>query len=682
MNNTTAIRRACLAFIAALSLAGGPAFAQDAAPEEAENYVDMEENEGITLTETRDRGPAVPEISPYGRHNTVSDEAIKAQGSRDLLDALRNVPGVSFSKRNSIGGDTGTSLYIRGRGASHPSVETVTNFDGVPRNGSIYGQSMPDSFSLGIASRIDVYKSPQPSAFGAGYALVDVIPRYQDKQGWSAETGAFLGSFLTWGETAAFGYRKRAFDIFAAQGWASTEGHREHSAAYQQNYYLNTGWWINPYWDIRLLGNFVNAQSERPRREGQNPADILPSFKTDSFLGTLTVNNTLDKAAGYAKLYYDYTDFYWLDENPRPLHPDTKEYYSIQRLRNFGARLKETLRLWQGGEIITGGDFDFTLTSNLDHNDDNPAVLTAFPDMFLFSPYIAASQTFNFGKYGEFYIIPQAGVRGYIHTVWADAAAPQFGLTIGYKDTAVHGNYVVGNVYPAPANIQGLVNSSGVDGTNLKSVRPEVVYHYEAGVSHRFGSIAALGGSFFFDDGRNRIIAAGFVPENASLVSYFRITGVELYASLSPIPDLSVFAGGTWMAVEARGEDGVVVTQMPFTPDLSVSAGFTWKLTCFNIRVLDGLTLSADYRFLGGLYANTNLQFSAGFVNSGNTSKLEDQHILHLRLSYATAYAQWRIDAAEVFLDIDNALNQAYQYWPGYPMPGITLTGGINLKFK
>jgi outer membrane receptor protein involved in Fe transport len=136
------------------------------------------------------------------------------------------------------------------------------------------------------------------------------------------------------------------------------------------------------------------------------------------------------------------------------------------------------------------------------------------------------------------------------------------------------------------------------------------------------------------------------------------------------------------MAVEARGEDGVVVTPMPFTPDLSVSAGFTWKLTCFTIRALDGLTLSADYRFLGGLYANTNLQFSAGFVNSGDTSKLEDQHILHLRLSYAVAYAKWRVDAAEAFLDIDNALNQAYQYWPGYPMPGITVTGGINLKFK
>jgi iron complex outermembrane receptor protein len=561
-------------------------------------------------------------------------------------------------------------------------VETVTNFDGVPRNGSIYGQSMPDSFSLGIASRIDVYKSPQPSAFGAGYALVDVIPRYQDEQGWSAETGAFLGSFLTWGETVAFGYRKRAFDVFAAQGWASTEGHREHSAAYQQNYYLNTGWWINPYWDIRLLGNFVNAQSERPRREGQNPADTLPTFKTDSFLGTLTVNNTFDKAAGYAKLYCDYTDFYWLDENPRPPNPAPKDYYSIQTLRNFGARLKESLWLWKSGEIIAGSDFDFTLTSNIDNNDDQPELLTAFPDMFLFSPYLAASQTFSFGTYGEFSIIPQAGVRGYIHTLWADAFAPQFGLTLVYKDTALHGNYVIGCIYPAPANIQGLVNSGGLDAADLNRVRPELVYHYEAGISHQFDGIAALGGSYFFDDGRNRIIAAGFVPENASLVSYFRITGVELYGSLSPIPDLSVFAGGTWMAVEARGEDGVVVTQMPFTPDFSVSAGLSWKLSCFNIPALAGLALSADYRFLGGLYANTNLQFNAGFVNSGDTSKLEDQHILHLRLSYAVSYPKWRVDAAEVFLDIDNALNRPYQYWPGYPMPGITLTGGINVKFK
>jgi iron complex outermembrane receptor protein len=646
---------------------------QDEEDPGADEYADVGEDQGITITEEQD--PVKPEVSPYGQRNTVSARQITEQGSHDLLDALRNMPGVSFSKRNSIGGDTGTSLYIRGRGASHPSVETVTNFDGVPRNGAIYGQSMPDSFSLSIADRVDVYKSPQPSAFGVGYALVDVLPRYMRGEGWEAEAGASLGSFLTAGESASFGCKRDAFDIFAAQCWSSTAGHTEHSAAYQQSYYLNGGVTFNDNLNLRALANYVNARSERPRREGQNPADILPSFKTDSFIGTLTANNSYSRAAGYAKLYYSSTDFYWLDEDP-----SVSGDYSIQALRNFGARLKENLWLWKGGELIAGGDFDFTTTVNLDHNETRPSVRTAFPDMFLFSPYIAASH--RFGGEDGFHAAPQAGIRGYIHTLWADAAAPQFGLVAGYKNTNIYGNYVLGCVYPAPANIQSLVNQDGADGADLKSVKPEVVYHYEAGIYHNFGDLASIGGAFFFDDGRNRIIAVGLVPENASLVSFFRITGVEFYGSVKPLKDLSVFAGGTWMKVEARGEDGKVVTVMPFTPDLSVSAGFTWKLSRFGIKYLENLSLSGDFRYLGGVYANTNLQFSAGFINSDNTSKLDDQHILRLRLSYALSSKKIHIDTADFFIDLDNVLNQRYEYWPGYRMPGITVTGGLNVKLK
>jgi iron complex outermembrane receptor protein len=226
-------------------------------------------------------------------------------------------------------------------------------------------------------------------------------------------------------ENASGGIRKGRFDIFAAQGWASTAGHTEHSAAYQQSYYLNGGFWINPNWELRLLANYVNARSERPRSEDDAPAKVLPSFKTDSFLSTFTANNAFDKAEGYAKLYYSGTYFYWLDEHDNA--PSSSPNYSQQALNMTGLRVKETLRPWEGGRVIAGGDFDLTMTSNLDYNDISP-ILASFPNMFLFSPYLAGSHTFNFGKWGEFYLAPQAGLRGYVHTLWADALAPQVGL--------------------------------------------------------------------------------------------------------------------------------------------------------------------------------------------------------------------------------------------------------------
>jgi iron complex outermembrane receptor protein len=647
---------------------------EETGDEDEKDYLLMEDETGLTVV-GKQNSPVVPEGSPYGRHNEVSAEQIHEQGSQDLLDALRNVPGVSFSKRNSIGGDTGTSLYIRGRGASHPSVETITNFDGVPRNGAIYGQSMPDSFPIDIAESINVYKSPQPSAFGVGYALVDIVPRYMKKEGWEMEGGLSLGSFLTLGENVSFGYKHQAFDIFAAQSWTSTAGHTEHSAAYQQSYYFNSGWTFNANWNLRLLGNFVNARSERPRREGQSAEDILPSFLTNSALTTVTANNNYDKALGYVKAYYSHTDFHWEDESST-----VPGEYSIQDITAAGVRLKENLWLWENGEIIAGSDFDWTIVSNLDHNEISSSVYSDFPDMFLFSPYLAASHTF--GRSDWFHATPQAGVRGYMHMVWANAAAPQIGAVAGYKNTNIYVNYVLGYVYPAPANIQTLVNMNGVQDADLKSIKPEMVYHYEAGITHQFPGTAALGTSFFYDDGRNRIIANDIVPKNASVVSYFRIMGVEVYGTLTLLEDLSLFAGGTWMKVEAQGEDGVTVDKMPFTPDKSFSAGFMWKLSCFKIPYLENVTLSGDYRYLGGVYANTTLQFNAGFINYEETSKLDDQHIVRLRLAYELNYKQWHIDRGEAFINIDNLLNQCYEYWSGYRMPGITVTGGVSIKMR
>jgi len=651
------------------------AYAQDNAAED--EYISAGEDSGITVYEKQPGDPAAPERSVYGGRNTVTRDRIKEQGSKDLLDALRDVPGVTYSKRNSIGGDTGTSLYIRGRGASHPSVETITNFDGVPRNGSIYGQSMPDAFSLGIADSINIYKAPQPSAFGAGYALVDVQPRFMKNEGWEADAGVSPGSFLTVSELASFGYKKsftgHAFDAFAAQSWQSTKGHTEHSAAYQQSYYFNGGWSYNA-WNVRYLVNYVDSKSERPLQEGQSETAILPSFVTRSLLNTLTANHKYSKAEGYVKAYCNNTNFRWLDENPA-----VPGDYSVQYLNTFGARAKETLHLWPGGEVIAGSDFDWTLSENLDHNETAQSVRSRFPDMFLFSPYIAASHTLG-GPEG-WHIAGQAGVRGFVHNVWADAAAPQFGITGGYKGTDVYANYVLGYVYPAPANIQSLVNSGGVRDADLKSVRPEVVYHYEAGISRKFG-IATLGGSFFFDDGRNRIIANDIIPKNASLVSYFRITGVEIYGNVKPVRVLTFFAGGTWLRAAARGEDGIVADRMPFTPDISLASGVTWTLSCFAVKYLEDVMISADYRFLHGLYANTALQFSSGFINSGDTSKLDDQHIVHIRASYTYQAQVYHIDSLEAYIDVDNLLNQKYEYWPGYRMPGITVSGGLNIKLK
>jgi iron complex outermembrane receptor protein len=635
---------------------------------------------GITVTGRREPpapSPVTPLTSPYGAHNVVGEEQIREQGSLDFLDALQNVPGVVAAKRNIVGTNMGSSLYIRGRGATHPSLDTVTSFDGVPRGGLVYGQSLADGISVFSAAAVEVYKSPQPSGFGAGYGMVNIQPKYMSREGREVRAGFSAGSYGVLAEHAAFGVRSGAFDVYGAQSWVSADGHVDHSAAGQQSYYLNLGYALNDFWNLRALADYTRAQTEQPRSTDQLTSDILSRYDTDGFLSTLTLNNGFEKASGFIKLYFNNTNFYWLHENGEP------DDWSKQPMTAMGIKVRETFSLWKGNEWIGGLDLDKTQTANEDHNTPpRPSVYTGFPGMTLFSPYLAVSQ--YFGAPAGFHVVPSAGVRTYLHNIWDNQIVPQAGMVLGYGSISLNLQYSWGVVYPAPAAIQSLVNDAAAfAGADLKTVKPETVYHYEAGLFQNWPDLADLGVSWFFDDGRNRIIASWSpaAPDNdVSTASYFRISGIEWNGSITLTKELpfmnrlDLFAGGTWLWVRARGPNGKEARKLPYTPELSMSAGFTW--TPFR-----GIRLSGDYQHLRGLYAGS-LTSSANFSEPTETARMEDQHLLNFRISCTLHYKPWNVSEAEFFFAAGNVLNRPYEYYYNYKMPGLTFAGGINLRFN
>ncbi|GHU41325.1 TonB-dependent receptor [Spirochaetia bacterium] len=636
----------------------------------------LTDDTGLTVDGIIPQPPTMPVSTPYGPHNEVSAQEIHEQGALDFLDALNEVPGLMTSSPGMLGSTTGSNLFIRGRGSSHPSLDTVTYFDGVPRYGLIYGQSMADSIPLNAVRGVDVFKGPQPSSFGAGYGLVNVRPEYQETQGWQAKAGVTGGSWKTLAENVAFGLRRGRFDIYASQSWTGTGGHVVHSNADQQSYYVNGGIWINAFWDLRVLFNYVHAKTEQPPKIGQSKKDILSTFTTDSIFSTVTANNTYDKAEGFVKVYINNNDFKWLDDEPR-IAGD----WSAQKLFAVGAKLKETLRLFSGNELIAGVDFDYIKASNEDHNTRSESVTSIYPDLVLVSPYAAMSHYFELFK--RLRIIPQAGVRGYIHTVWPSRIAPQAGIVIGYKDIEANFNYSLGIIYPAPGLIQNLAARNSVNIDALRDVRPETVYHYEAGIAYNKKGFFSVGASWFYDDGRNRIISMGSspVPQNATTAAYFRIGGIEWNTSLNiekgiPLLErLSLFAGGTWLYnIEAKGENDFIMTRLPYTPFFSATFGVKWTL-------LKTLTLRADYKTLLGLYGGS-LDRGASFTQLNEINKLDDQHIINLRVSYQFKLKKIYLDEAEIFASFNNILNYEYEYYAGYKMPGFTFMIGCQLKFK
>jgi len=671
-----------------------PVWAQEAKEAKKEAKTVLEE---ITVTGTAYNNPVTPVDTRYGaQYNVVTEEQIKEQNSYDFQSTLRDVPGVMSQSKNLIGSQTSHSLYIRGRGASHPSPDIVIQFDGVPRYGGLFGQVLGDGIAVSTIGGIEVYKSPQPAQFGSGYALVNVLPKYIKKEGQEAVLNFSGGSYATFDESLSTGIKKGAFDIYASQSWTSTDGNRDNSAANQQSYYANAGYQINKEWNIRFLVNNVKGSTEAPMPDATPTATNGVSwpgadrFKTETFFTTLTLNHEYERASGYLKGYWNDTTFELLQElnstTGKPYANGTGGLWSRQQITMNGVRAREKLHFWTGGEILVGADLDMTGLKNTQQTYSGLAAaginggkvrrVWDFPETRLFSPYLALSQVF--GRPEGFHITPSAGVRYYNNNEFEDKSAGQAGLVMGYGNTDLNINYSRGVNYPSPVVLMNMVLTSAPV-SNPRSIKPEVVDHYELGLTHTWPKIASLGATVFCDKGKDRFQAYMFGPVPATFNDYigrYEIRGLELTGTTTPVKNLEFFAGATWLAVEAKGADNIENNHMPYTPGFQFQAGAKWTF-------LDNFRLFTDMQHLRNLYQGTAAR--SGTFNLPQLTakdKLGDITLFNTRLSYRFDYKPMHLNDSEVFFAINNIFNQDYEYAKGYPMAGITFFAGFSMKFQ
>jgi outer membrane cobalamin receptor len=681
------------------------------AAEEEEKKEEKTVLEEITVIGTPYSNPVTPINTRYGtQYNLVTEEQIKEQNAYDFQSTLRDVPGVMFQSKNLMGSQTSHSLYIRGRGSSHPSSDFAIEFDGVPRYGALFGQVLGDGIAISTIGGIEVYKSPQPSQFGNGYASVNILPKYLTKEGQEILLNFSGGSYYTFDQSLSGGIKKGPFDVYVSQSWADTDGHRDsqrwaelegrldHSGAQQQNYYVNTGYQINKEWNIRLLVNYVRSKTEAPMPDIKPTATNGVSwpgaerYDTETFLTTLTLNHQYEHFSGFLKAYRNETDFDLLQElnNGKRYASGTGGLWSQQEISLYGIRAKEKLLLWPGGEIFVGADLDRTELKNTQRTYTELAVtgingslakrVWDFPEITLFSPYLAISQML--GRSEGLHTIPSASFRYFVHNEFKDKSAAQVGLVTGYGHTDLNINYSRGVNYPTPVVLMNMVlTSSPVSNPSQywEKIKPEVVDHYEVGLTHTWPKIASLGATAFYDKGKDRFQAYmfGAIPTLFNdPIGKYKIQGIELTGTVTPVKNLECFAGATWLETKATGNNDIERDHLPYTPGFQFQAGFNWKF-------LDHFRFFMDMQHLRDLYQGTAARSGTfNFNQLTRRDKLDDITLVNARVSYRFNYRPLRLSDSEIFLAVNNIFNQHYEYAKGYPMPGTTLFAGFSLKLK
>jgi outer membrane cobalamin receptor len=683
-------------FVVVMSVEAEEPLNREKQKEKKENITVLPE---ITVIGAPDSNPVNPVNTSYGtQYNVVNEEQISRQNAHDFPSTLRDVPGVMFQSKNLLGSQTSHSLYIRGRGASHPSSDVVVEFDGVPRYGALFGQVLGDGIAVPTIGGIEIFKSPQPSEFGSGYAAVNILPKYMTKEGQEIGQSFSGGNYGTFDESIAGGVKKGPYDLYVSQSWLSTNGHVDHSRAQQQNYYANTGYQINSKWNVRLLANYVKSQTVAPLPNVTPTATNGVSwpgaerYDTETMLTTLTLNNQDEKYSGYLKAYLNDTKFDLLQEltNGNRYAGNTGGLWSRQEISLYGIRAKEKFHFWTGGEILAGADLDKTELKNTQRTYSGLATagingglaerVWDFPDTTLLSPYLAISQTV--GIQDGFHITPSAGFRYFHHSEFKDNSAPQVGLVTGYKHTDLNINYSRGVNYPTPIVLMNMVLvSSPVSNPSQywKDIKPEIVDHYEIGLTHTWPQTASLKATAFYDDGKDRVQAYmfGAIPTLFNdPIGKYKINGVELTGSVTPVKNLEFSAGATWLESKATGSNGVEVDNMPYTPRFAFQAAVNWKF-------LDNYKLFMDVQHFSNLYQGTNSRTGTfNYTQLTDKDKLDDITLCNAKVSYNFDYQKLRLNESEVFLAVNNIFNAHYEYAKGYSMPGTTIFGGYTVKFR
>ncbi len=596
-------------------------------------------------------------VDRFGKQITgVSARQIEDLNAQDLPSALRRTPGVVISRHNpigSFGGGAGGAVFIRGMGAERPGAGIQTLIDGVPVFVGVWTHPLMDLLSVDIVERMDVHKGAEPLRFGnMAFGAVNLIPKRQTEEGYSGRLRLAGGSYSTFVQTAEHGGRRGPLDWYLVQSYRTSDGHRRNADGELQAYFGRANYRIGENVEASLLLSGTNNYANDPGPRGSRFLND-GRFETQNLLSIATISHEHDWGSGSIKGYWDNGDLEWTDQfNSIPIGARTD---TLTEYDNYGVHARETLTLWQGGELLVGLDVD-RYGGEVRRRGGNPPPPADFDrrSYLLLGPHAGVNHRFELPA--GWFVIPSAGIRGFLHDEYSNRVGPQAGLVIGREGTTLHFNWSRGINYPG-VYVETL-NTIAPFSTDLSDLTAERLDHFEIGVQQELGGLATVGLVLFLDDGEDRLIQTSPPPPFAfQNVPDFRTRGIEATAEVRPVEDLALFAGVTYLDANPG--------TLPYAPDWQVTAGL-------NYRFFERFRLSVD-----GLWVDDYLQAT---VRSGTSSRIDDYFVLNARLGYLLPLPTQQV-AGEVFIAGENLTDSNYELKQGYPMPGASVMGGLSVSF-
>lgn len=598
------------------------------------------------------------DIHPTGRIDFITEEILNAIQAGDLTSALRRVPGVTISRYNPVGaygGSDGGGIFIRGHGTGRPGAEIATLIEGVPLFVGVWTHPLIDTLSIDLADSIEVFKSPQPiKIVNMGFGAVNLRAKKAILDGHHGELEASYGHYDTTLLRGAYELRTGDFGMVLSGSQRQSDGHRKNANGETEAFYGNFDYQLNEQWSVNLLTSLTRSKANDPEPEGIE-LPLVENYETNHqfYLSKLIYNG--EQIDFELKLHLEDGEGNWLQWHQAPPPPfPSQSLRSITDYRNYG--LKSSLR---GGkeslQWTLGLDWDRFGGALTESYGISPA--NTFNDQYfkLTSPYLLLSHQIAVADGNQW--ILSAGARYLHHSIFEAETSGQIGIIYqtegsrSYLQLSRSANYpgVFVSVFgrrPPPWQV-------GDDWRNLKA---ETINHMEMGVQWSISPELTIDLSLFRDDVENAIRLVAPPPSGYILnLGSYETQGMETMLRYQR-QNWAVFSGLTWMENNS---------DLPNTPEWMGTIGFHFKKGPW--------TLAADYQHIA-----SQLTYNPRFGTIAQ--QIDAYQLLSAKVSY-TVESDNREWVWRYYLSGENLTNQPYEYRPGYPMPGISLTLGAKLSW-
>ena len=576
--------------------------------------------------------------------SVVSREEIEESSETALLPALtEQVPGMFVSQRGVTGfgvaaGGTG-GISLRGVGGS-PTTQLLVLIDGHPQYMGIMGHHLPDAYVASDVEKVEVIRGPASILYGSNAmgGAINIITRKQNEEGWSASGRAMHGSYNTQKYMANGGLKKEKFNGYLSVNHDRTDGHRPNSDFSITNGYTKLEYHANEHFQFWGDVSLASFKAQNPGTLSQpmlgNVADILRG------VASLTAENNFGKMSGAFKFFYNFgnhkiNDGYTEGETP-------KNYIFRSNDHNYGITFYQSFRLFAGNLITAGIDYkNFGGSARNEYRDATPnLVLLSDTSFYELAGYAMLQQTLfekltlnaglrleNSEKFGVEWV-PQAGLsyRPLRHTVLKASIAK------GFRSPTIREMYM----FP-PQN---------------PDLLPERMVNYEMSVGQ------------VFPGGRLSAELTGYIADGNNLIMTQTINGSPKNLNAGDFTNKGIEFSVQWHIIknlDMKGNYSYLNMKKPVlnAPEQQVYIAASYRL--------NKLAMGINYQYIHGLYLK---------LEDTTPAVTENYGLLNTKVSYRPL--KW----LDVFAKGENLTGKKYSTVNGYPMPGITVFGGVNFELR